>query len=30
MSESALEALAVVSGLVGAAIVIGYLLGFWK
>ncbi len=30
MSEGVLEAIAVVSGLVGAAIVVGYLLGLWK
>jgi hypothetical protein len=30
MSEGALEFLAVASGLVGAAIVIGYFLGLWK
>ena len=30
MSDGALEALAVVSALVGAAIVLGYFLGFWK
>jgi hypothetical protein len=30
VSDGVLEAIAVVSGLVGAAIVIGYLLGFWK
>ena len=30
MSDGALEVLAVVSGLVGAVIVLGYLLGLWK
>ena len=30
MSDSALEILAVLAGLVGAAIVLGYFLGFWK
>jgi hypothetical protein len=30
MSDGALELLAVVSGLVGAAIVVGYFLGLWK
>ena len=30
MSDAALEVLAVVSGLVGAAIVLGYVLGIWK
>ena len=30
MSDGALEALAVLSGVVGAAIVVGYFLGFWK
>jgi hypothetical protein len=30
VSDGALEAIAIVSGLVGAAIVIAYLLGFWR
>ena len=30
MSDAALEAVGVVSGLVAAAIVLGYLLGLWK
>jgi hypothetical protein len=30
MSNGALELLAVISGLVGAAIVLGYFLRFWK
>jgi hypothetical protein len=30
MSDAALEAIAVVAGVVGAAIVLGYFLGFWK
>ena len=30
MSDGALELLAVVSGLAGAAIVLGYFLGLWK
>jgi hypothetical protein len=30
MSETALEFLALVAGLVGAAIVLGYFLGLWK
>jgi hypothetical protein len=30
MSDGALELVAVISGLVGAAIVVGYFLGFWK
>jgi hypothetical protein len=30
MSDGVLEAIAIVSGLVGAAIVVGYLFGLWK
>ena len=30
MSDGALEILAIVSGLVGAAVVVGFLLGLWK
>jgi hypothetical protein len=30
MSDGALELVAVVSGLVGAAILLGYFLGLWK
>lgn len=30
MSEAALEVIAVVAGVVGAAIVLGYFLGLWK
>jgi hypothetical protein len=30
MSDDALLAIAVISGLVGAAVVVGYFLGFWK
>jgi hypothetical protein len=30
MSDAALQAIAVVSGLVGAAIVVAYFLGLWK
>jgi len=30
MSDAALEVLAIAAGLVGAAIVLGYFLGFWK
>jgi hypothetical protein len=30
MSDVALQAIAVVAGLVGAAIVVAYLLGLWK
>jgi hypothetical protein len=30
MSDEALQAIAIVSGLVGAAIVLGYFLGLWK
>jgi hypothetical protein len=30
MSEGALQAIAIVSGLVGAAVVIAYFLGVWK
>jgi hypothetical protein len=30
VSDVALEAIAVVSGLVGAAILVGYFLGLWK
>ncbi len=30
MSDAALEVLVLVSGLVGAAIVLGYVLGIWK
>jgi hypothetical protein len=30
MSEGVLQAIAIVSGLVAAAVVIGYFLGFWK
>jgi hypothetical protein len=30
MSDGALELLAVIAGLVGAAIVVGYFLGLWK
>jgi hypothetical protein len=30
VSDGVLELLAVVAGLVGAAIVLGYFLGFWK
>jgi hypothetical protein len=30
VSDGVLEMLAVVSGIVGAAIVLGYFLGFWK
>jgi hypothetical protein len=30
VSDGVLELLAVVAGLVGAAIVAGYFLGFWK
>ena len=30
MSDGALEVLAIVSGLVGAAIVVGFFLGLWK
>ena len=30
MSETALEVIAVLAGVVGAAIVLGYFLGLWK
>jgi hypothetical protein len=30
VSDGALELLSVVAGLVGAAILVGYFLGFWK
>jgi hypothetical protein len=30
VSDGVLEVLAIVSGLVGAAIVLGFFLGFWK
>jgi hypothetical protein len=30
MSDGALELVAIVSGVVGAAIVLGYFLGLWK
>jgi len=30
MSDGVLEIVAVVAGLVGAAIVVGYFLGLWK
>jgi hypothetical protein len=30
MSDGALEVVAIVSGLVGAAIVVGFFLGLWK
>jgi hypothetical protein len=30
MSDAALEIVVVISGLVGAAILVGYFLGIWK